>query len=146
MNTDFAIFSIAALGAAVAALIISLMTYARLRGSERERRDLRTLQIIREMQARSRHLLESFRERPEDGQLKDAYEDAAEDLGRAYEGICRQYYEDGTDQEWFVGMYGRDILSWVERGPLRDEFCRRRPRFGYTGRVYRELRRLYRDS
>lgn len=143
MDTILAVISIAALACAVAALIMSAAALARLKRLQADRDDMRSLQLLGQMRSRGRELLSEFSDHPDRAGTKQAYEEAMKDLADAYEEVCRRYYEQHTDPGWFYGLYGRELVAWVEQGPLRETFCRRRPAYPYTARAGRELRRVY---
>lgn len=143
MDTILAVICIAALACAVAALITGVAALARLKRLQADRDDMRSLQLLREMRSRGRNLLSEFSDHPDDAAGRSAYRDAMTDLADAYEDVCRRYYEEHTDPQWFYGLYGRELMAWVEQGPFRDTFCRRRPAYPYTARAGRELRRTH---
>lgn len=105
--------------------------------------EIRTLTLIREMRSRLRQMLTVYREAPENRQVRKNYEEAAADLADAYEDLCRRFYAEKTEERWFFGLYGRELVSWVEQGPMRSAFRQRRPAYPQTARVYRELQDAY---
>lgn len=140
MDIRLPIISVTALICAVAALILSIVSTVRLARQEKDRRDMRTLQLIREMRSRCQALLGEYRDHPDDPQIRKSYLEAAGDLADGYEEVCRSYYEEKTEPRWFCGLYGREIVAWVEQGPLRQAFLKRRPAYPATARAYREMR------
>lgn len=146
MNWILAVISMAALTCSVAALLMSAATLARLRRERADREEMRALQVLKEMRRRGRDLSREFSEHPDDAACRRGYGEAMTDLAAAYEDVCRRYYEEETDPRWFYGVYGRELVSWVEQGPFRDAFGRRRPAYPYTARAYRELRGAFGES
>ena len=141
MDWILALISIMALACSVAALTASAVALSRLKVEQADREEGRALQVLQEMRRRSRDLSREFSENPDDAACRSSYQDAMADLARVYEEACRRYYERQTDRGWFYGIYGRELLSWVEQGPFRESFGRRRPEYPYTARAYREVRR-----
>lgn len=135
---------IAALACAAAALILAAAALTRLKRLQADREDVRTLHLIRELRRREREGLDAFTLNPESAAEEAAYRAAARDLAAAYEDVCRRYFEEDTEQRWFYGVYGRELIAWAEQGPLREAFHCRRPAYPYTARACRELRKALR--